>query len=744
MKQIKAIYTIAVLSICSAASLHAQVKQESIRRLATGTPLAATTTAVAPVADGIYYIRINQTGKYLGVEGVNTNNGAALIQWDYMNLDNHKFMFRRTNEAGCYTIMAMHSNRYINVEGSDTRDGARIIQWDFADQDNVKWYVVKVADGVVLRNKQSGKDIKLSGAANNANNGVPVLLNGNPGAQVFSLVPVDAVKQTTGGTGASNLLKVQKSDAIQRVASSVNFRLPAGTTVTRYFNLPTNTVAIKKGGDQKKVINETGGSSGECVTQTARIDMGPQENLTPVSASDYLLWNAPGMMYDMITFYAGDYRTKEKFRFGEGRNPIVLTTSVRNIATSITETVQTPTRDNINQAISNLYNRFTNDPNKTGSQSFVYYGCALESTDEFFMKVGAAAKYFGGSVDASMAVGNKQEYKSMYFEATKELFSIDVMPTQQGFFNAAVEGAGAIGYVSQAVYGVKVIGKIEIKNVSNSMEGKLKVAYDAGFAGGSLSIENLSKECKAESRVFLYVVGGTSNSVVSCTLNNIQGTIENITRSVTYHTAMPLRVQFSTLDGQAVKYADVTNNFNYERCVPPALAIVPRKVIVNTNEFRVIGSDCDLYGEVWIELWSPRGGDMNRFRRSPDNRVFKASETQVIKKNELYGYKSNREVLYDNIPPELLEGAEVHIYYMLKDQDDFDDDFLEQRGGHKVQVKNPNGGFDALKTPYWEFYRSEIKLTGADIQGYDTEFVDRGDGVKISFWIKNEPMAPKK
>jgi hypothetical protein len=743
MKQIKIVYAIAALSLCSAISLHAQEKQQTMRRVNAGTSVAAITTTIAPVEDGVYYIRVNQTGKYLGVEGVNTNNGAAVVQWDFAANDNHKFMLKRTNVAGCYTIMAVHSNRYINVEGADTRDGARIIQWDYADQDNVKWYVVKAADGVVLRSKQSGKDMKLAGAANNANNGVPVLLNGNTGGQVFTLLPVNAVKQTTGGAGNNDAVKVQKSDVMKRVTSNVNFRLPGGTTVTRYFNLPGTTALIRKGGsNQKKVLNEASGSSGECVTQTARIDMGPQENLTPVSASDYLLWNAPGLMYDMLTFYAGDYRTKEKFRFGDQRNPIVLTTSVRNIGSSITETVQAPTRDNINQAISNLYNRFTSDPNKTGSQSFVYYGSALESTDEFFMKVGASAKYFGGSIDASMAVGNKQEYKSMYFEATKELFSIDAMPTQQGFFNGAVEGVDAIGYISQAVYGVKVIGKIEIKNVSNSMEGKLKVAYDAGFAGGSLSIENLSKECKAESRVFLYVVGGTSNSVVTCTLNNIQSTIENITRSVTYHTAMPLRVQFSTLDGQAVKYADVTNNFNYERCVPPAIAAAPRKVAVNIDGFRVIGSDCDLFGEVWVELWSPRGGDMNRFRRSPDNRVFKASEGQVVKKNELYGYKPNREVLYDNIPPELLEGAEVHIYYMLKDQDDFDDDLLEQRGGHKAKVKNPTGGVNSVLTPYWEFYRSEIKLTGADIQGYDTEFVDRGDGVKISFWIKNEPMAP--
>ncbi len=543
----------------------------------------------------------------------------------------------------------------------------------------------------------------------------------------------------------SSATHVDKRNVMKRVTTNVNFQLPGGTTVTRYFNLPGNTTVIKKGiANQKKVLKEAASSSGECVTQTAKIDMGPQENMTPVSASDYLLWNAPGMMYDMLTFYAGDYRTKEKFRFGEGRNPIVLTTSVRNIATSITETVQAPTRENINQAISNLYNRFTSDPTKTGSQSFIYYGSALENTDEFFMKVGASAKYFGGSVDASMAVGNKQQYKSMYFEATKELFSIDAMPTQQGFFNAPVDGAHAIGYISQAVYGVKVIGKIEIKNESNSMEGKLKVAYDAGFAGGSLSIENLSKECKTESRVFLYVVGGTSNSVVSCTMNNIQSTIESITRSVTYHTATPLRVQFSTLEGQAVKYADVTNNFNYERCVPPVIAAAPKKVSVNVDLLKVIGSDCDLFGEIWVELWSPHGGDMNRFRRSPDNRVFKASAEQVVKKNELMGYKPNREVRYENIPPELLEGAELHIYYMLKDQDDFSDDLLEQRGGHKVKVKNPNTGLGAAVTPYWEFYRSEIKLTpGVDVQGYDTEFVDRGDGVKISFWIRNEPMAPK-
>jgi len=51
-----------------------------------------------------------------GVAGIDPNNGAALIQWDFVNAANHKFELKNIGE-NIFTLKAMHSNRYLNVAG---------------------------------------------------------------------------------------------------------------------------------------------------------------------------------------------------------------------------------------------------------------------------------------------------------------------------------------------------------------------------------------------------------------------------------------------------------------------------------------------------------------------------------------------------------------------------------------------------------------------------------------------------
>ncbi len=58
--------------------------------------------------------------------------------------------------------------------------------------------------------------------------------------------------------------------------------------------------------------------------------MNTQGNV-PVTASTYLEYNAPGLIYDMRRFYGGDYTNKQEFPNGENRNPIEISTTVRNI-----------------------------------------------------------------------------------------------------------------------------------------------------------------------------------------------------------------------------------------------------------------------------------------------------------------------------------------------------------------------------------------------------------------------------
>jgi hypothetical protein len=131
-----------------------------------------------PIANGMYKIKINHTGKYLAIDGASKDNGARLVQWDYVDQLNHKFYVRNIGD-GFYNISAAHSNRYLNAAGLSKVDGTPIIQWDYANQDNVKWRIYYSnqagSPGWVIENKNSSPIQLQSGLLNNQN-GIPFIL----------------------------------------------------------------------------------------------------------------------------------------------------------------------------------------------------------------------------------------------------------------------------------------------------------------------------------------------------------------------------------------------------------------------------------------------------------------------------------------------------------------------------------------------------------------------------------------
>ncbi|WP_276483717.1 RICIN domain-containing protein [Paraflavitalea pollutisoli] len=92
--------------------------------------------------NGEYLIKINDTGRYLSIAGAGMTNGARLIQWD-KGYDNH-FRFILTHLGNdVYTLQSRHSGKFLSTEGAP-RPGAKLIQWDWVNQDNQKWVIVPV------------------------------------------------------------------------------------------------------------------------------------------------------------------------------------------------------------------------------------------------------------------------------------------------------------------------------------------------------------------------------------------------------------------------------------------------------------------------------------------------------------------------------------------------------------------------------------------------------------------------
>lgn len=694
----------------------------------------STTAAMSMVNEGVYFIRINETGKYFGIEGVNPNNGARLVQWDYANQNNHKFEIKKAAD-GYYYIKAMHSNRYLNVAGQSLQDGAAIIQWDFVEQDNLKWsFHFNAANRTyVIRNKQSGKELKLTGSNGNAANGTVLTINGNAGPQTFVLQPVN-------GVATNDVNKIQKSSSVLAAANSVYLKLSDGTSVQR--NLNPGAVQRVKQGDYKKEISSTQKDE-TCETKTARIDMDTKD-FVPITASRYLEYNAPGLIYDVRRFYSGDYTNRQEFANGENRNPITIATTVKNTSGKITEPVMVPTKNNINQAIANLQQGYSLDPLQTTNQSMIYRSSYVQSNTEMQMKIGASGYYMAASFKSEMNIANAKESKTFFIEAEKELFTLSTDKPADGFFNTDIPNIGDLGYISSVTYGVKIIGKIEVENSAESLGGSFSAMVNAGFAGGRFDFESVSKESNKNVKCFLYVIGGKSETVTGSNLSDVYYKINQILAGVNYKTCMPIRLEFRSLaTGSPITYKDATNNFVYDVCTPKAIAEANKSVNISVNSLSAIGSDIELYGNIWVELWSPTHGDLKRYRTT-GNSLFSLRKDVHLEMQQLQRYASNLPAIkYENIPPQMLADAEIHIYYNLVDYNTVGaDDPLKLRGGQVVVTKYAPG----TNLPQEAYYRSVIPVKSLSDGFMKTNFFDLvdGDGVTVGISSQLGVEMPKK
>ncbi len=154
----------------------------------TTTSTASTSKILADVQDGVYKIRINQSGKYLAITGVeDMNNGMRLIQWDMIPKNNHLFRIEKLDN-GNYTITAVHSKKVLDVVDMRTEDGTQVQQWDNLNGINQQWKFYNENGALSIVSAASGKKLQLSSAINNPSNGISLVIS-SESKQTFTFLP---------------------------------------------------------------------------------------------------------------------------------------------------------------------------------------------------------------------------------------------------------------------------------------------------------------------------------------------------------------------------------------------------------------------------------------------------------------------------------------------------------------------------------------------------------------------------
>ncbi|MBC7874493.1 MAG: RICIN domain-containing protein [Ferruginibacter sp.] len=123
------------------------------------------------ITEGLYKIKINQTGRHLAIEGVSKENGARLVQWDYVDQNNHKFYVTKRAD-NTFTLWGWDSRKYVCAASGNKEDGTAVVQDSFADY--LGTWKIEYSNqngckpGWVITNVVSGKPLHLVGDGNGA------------------------------------------------------------------------------------------------------------------------------------------------------------------------------------------------------------------------------------------------------------------------------------------------------------------------------------------------------------------------------------------------------------------------------------------------------------------------------------------------------------------------------------------------------------------------------------------------
>jgi hypothetical protein len=503
--------------------------------------------------------------------------------------------------------------------------------------------------------------------------------------------------------------------------------LRAGTPI----NNVRKTVADAK--PQRSVINTSAPSRvplGKEVCQTIQTQI-TASNLSDLnvdfSYSQQIANIYPGALYKFDDYYSGSWNA-----INYGRNPITLVSSVKNNRCSPTQTINDPGFANITKGVSNLFACFSDVNAQEGFRYTVY---EVENQAEMAFKIGAAGHYLGISASNMFSSSSREKHKYLLIDATKEMFSISVQPSQNGLMADPNAATADMMYISNVTYGARVLACIELDAYDKEVADKVAGGAEFLVFGGSAEVETYLKDLNTTMKISFYAVGGNSSDAqIAYSFDGVKQMCNNIISNLTYKTSQPIRYQFKNRNNELVLSSSATDNFLSQSCTLER----DMKVTANITGVHAINpseTDLEIYGQVWAQVFDNKGKEI-----MPDygkDRLLDIKDNQHLNKNDLQHvdseYNPNINATF-TIPKDVYVGAKMIIYYWMMEYDGGSgDDFLGMRNG-TIRKYNRNNIDYNVQEYYFKGGEKTIPFTG--------EFVDR-DGesaIRIKTAITATPI----
>jgi hypothetical protein len=445
----------------------------------------------------------------------------------------------------------------------------------------------------------------------------------------------------------------------------------------------------------------------------------------------------PGAVYSIQNFMKGGWNA-----VNTGRNPITLVATVQNTGSdSPTVRIETPNYASISSARNILFNRFTTEDKKIGSESFQYRLYEISNEAELTLKIGASGYGFGAKASGLFTSSDKKTHRYLLIDAVKSMFSIGVMPEEAGLL---VNPTDEMVYISKVTYGARIIAVAEIETYSSGMDVKFTAGADYLVAGGDFSLDYISRQFGSATKINFYVVGGASDKVSSVySFDELKSRCNEILTTLNYHTSKPISYHLKNMQNNLVKKYSATDYFLSQSCTYRKGDEAPKdiEVVAALNRIEPIDrseTDMEIYGQVWAQLFDPNGREI--LPEGGRDRLLDLKDNQhLLQSSFIPWYTPGPQVnARFKIPGTLAKGCKLVIYYWLMDDDvsPNDDDFLSMRNGNGTMKRYKND----------MYYATEIIIGENITDPPSAEFVDRDSesGVRVFLNISKRELPGNK
>lgn len=272
----------------------------------------------------------------------------------------------------------------------------------------------------------------------------------------------------------------------------------------------------------------------------------------------------PGAIYTYNNLFNGNFKEEIK-----GRNPVIITTDNKNMSGNSYEVVGNPDQASIQNAVTQMWQRFTTLPGSTSQQDFSQRIYEASTASDLAIKVGTDVSGYGGSFSGFLSTQKDQKTEYLTIDCIKPLFTISVAIPDTGYFTKNINvNPGDLVVIGSVTYGTRVLANIKSNFQSDADQADFSAGYSGWGVQAHADLSFFSGNSSIENTINAYYVGGPAGTKPSFDKSDLENEVTNFFANSNYQNAVPISYELYDLTNNHLSYISATDAFNIPLCVP--------------------------------------------------------------------------------------------------------------------------------------------------------------------------------